>query len=70
MSVRPIFIVALFSVLVIALFLSGCVTPLDKDAREYEVLERVLESCQAFQYDPYIHDACVIQRCNRNGCWN
>lgn len=70
MSVRPIFIVALFLVLVIALFLSGCVTPLDKDAREYEVLERVLESCQVFQYDPYIHDACVIQHCNRNGCWN
>lgn len=68
MSVRPIFIVALFSVLVIALFLSGCATHLGKDARQRATYERVRESCQTFQYDPYIHDACIIQGCTRNGC--
>lgn len=68
MSVRPQFIVALLVVLMAACLLSGCATPPTKETRE-GLFERVRESCREFQFNPFIFDGCVIDSCNKAGCW-
>lgn len=69
MSVRPQFVVVLLLVLIIAYLLSGCATPRAEETRE-DRFEQVRKSCREFQFDPFIFDGCVIERCNKAGCWN
>ena len=68
MSVRPQFVIALLLVLVAVFFLGGCATPLEEETPR-ERFERVRESCCPLQFDPFIFDGCVIERCNKAGCW-
>lgn len=68
MSVRPQFVVALLVVLMVACLLSGCATPSSEKIRE-GLFEQVRELCREFRFDRPIFDACVIEHCNKIGCW-